>query len=112
MWPERTPVSGSRGSNHSSGSCVLPERSFISFAGSLLGSDRDTDRHAVDPRVALPVSVQHFAGKAIGGAVGAVTASSFRGSVWAFGVAVLLIGLLFAVCGLREVLTDTRPLRW
>jgi uncharacterized membrane protein YgaE (UPF0421/DUF939 family) len=46
---------------------------------------------------ALPGSVQHFAGTAIGAAVGAVTATYFRGNVWAFGVAVLLIGLLFAV---------------
>jgi uncharacterized membrane protein YccC len=46
---------------------------------------------------ALPVSVQHFAGTAIGAAVGAVTATYLHGSVWTFGIAVLLIGLLFAV---------------
>src|SRR6266853_450761 len=46
---------------------------------------------------ALPVSVQHFAGTAIGAAVGAVTATYLQGSVWTFGIAVLLIGLLFAV---------------
>jgi uncharacterized membrane protein YccC len=46
---------------------------------------------------ALPVSVQYFAGTAIGAAVGAVTATHFRGSVWAFGVVVLFIGLLFVV---------------
>jgi len=45
----------------------------------------------------LPVSVQHFAGTAIGAAVGAVTATYFHESVWAFGVAVLVIGLLCAV---------------
>ncbi|HKN33686.1 MAG TPA: FUSC family protein [Terriglobales bacterium] len=46
---------------------------------------------------ALPVSVQYFAGTAIGAAVGAVTATYFSESVWAFGVAVLIIGLLCAV---------------
>ena len=46
---------------------------------------------------ALPVSAQHFAGTAIGAAVGAVTATYLHGSVWTFGIAVLLIGLLFAV---------------
>ncbi len=46
---------------------------------------------------ALPVSVQHVAGTAIGAAVGAVTATYLHGGVWTFGVAVLLIGLLFAV---------------
>src|SRR5713101_2113638 len=46
---------------------------------------------------ALPVSAQHFAGTAIGAAVGAVAATYLRGSVWTFGIAVLLIGLLFAV---------------
>ena len=45
----------------------------------------------------MPVSVQHFAGTAIGAAVGAVTAIYFHESVWAFGVAVLVIGLLCAV---------------
>jgi uncharacterized membrane protein YgaE (UPF0421/DUF939 family) len=45
----------------------------------------------------LPVSVQHFAGTAVGAAVGALTATYFRESVWAFGVAVLIIGLLCAV---------------
>ena len=44
----------------------------------------------------LPVSVQHFAGTAIGAAVGAVTATYFHGNVWAFGGAVLIVGLLFA----------------
>ncbi len=46
---------------------------------------------------ALPVSVQHFGGTAIGAAIGASIASYFRGSVWAFGVAVLLIGLICTV---------------
>jgi uncharacterized membrane protein YgaE (UPF0421/DUF939 family) len=46
---------------------------------------------------ALPVSAQYFAGTAVGAAVGAVTATYFGESVWAFGVAVLIIGLLCAV---------------
>src|SRR6202795_1814096 len=46
---------------------------------------------------ALPVSVQHVAGTAIGAAVGAVTATYLHGSVWTFGIAVLLIELLFGV---------------
>jgi uncharacterized membrane protein YgaE (UPF0421/DUF939 family) len=45
---------------------------------------------------ALPVSVQRFAGTAIGAAVGAMTATYFPGSVWAFGIAVLLVGILCA----------------
>src|SRR5438270_13142867 len=45
---------------------------------------------------ALPISVQRFAGTAIGAAVGAVGATYFRGSFWAFGVAVFLIGVLCA----------------
>jgi uncharacterized membrane protein YccC len=45
---------------------------------------------------ALPVSVQRFAGTAIGAAVGAATASYFPGSVWAFGIAVFLVGILCA----------------
>jgi uncharacterized membrane protein YccC len=47
-------------------------------------------------RAALPVSAQHFAGTAIGAAVGAVTAS-FHQSVWSFGVAVFIIGMLCVV---------------
>jgi uncharacterized membrane protein YccC len=47
--------------------------------------------------VALPVSVQYFAGTAIGAAVGAVTATYFYGNVWAFGVSVFIIGLLCVV---------------
>jgi len=43
---------------------------------------------------ALPISLQHFAGTAIGAAAGAVTAACFSASVWSFGVAVFLIGLL------------------
>jgi len=42
---------------------------------------------------ALPVSVQRFAGTAIGAAVGAATATYFPGSVWAFGIAVFLVGI-------------------
>ena len=45
----------------------------------------------------LPVSVQHFAGTAVGAAIGAVTATYFPESVWAFGVAVLMIGVLCAL---------------
>ncbi|MFZ3210118.1 MAG: FUSC family protein [Terriglobales bacterium] len=46
---------------------------------------------------ALPISVQRFAGTVMGAAVGAVAATYFAGSVWAFGVAVLLIGIVCAV---------------
>lgn len=46
---------------------------------------------------ALPVSVQYFGGTAIGAAVGAVTATYFSGNVWAFGVAIFIIGLLCVV---------------
>src|ERR1700737_3605415 len=45
---------------------------------------------------ALPISVQSFAGPAIGTAVGATTATYFRGSLWTFGITVLLIGILCA----------------
>jgi uncharacterized membrane protein YccC len=45
---------------------------------------------------ALPVSVQRFAGTALGCAAGAVTASYFRGNPWAFGAAIFLIGMLCA----------------
>src|SRR5260370_38791459 len=45
---------------------------------------------------ALPISMQHFAGTGIGAAFGAVTATYFRGSLWAFGIALFLIGLLCA----------------
>ena len=44
----------------------------------------------------LPVSVQRFAGTAMGSIVGAVTATYFPGNLWAFGAAVLAIGLLCA----------------
>ena len=44
---------------------------------------------------ALPISVQHFAGTAIGATVGALTASYFPQNAWSFGVALFLIGLLF-----------------
>jgi len=43
---------------------------------------------------ALPISMQYFAGTAVGAAVGAVTDSYFHGSAWAFGAAVLVIGML------------------
>ena len=45
---------------------------------------------------ALPVSVQRFAGTAIGAAVGAATATYLPGSVWAFGIAIFLVGILCA----------------
>jgi uncharacterized membrane protein YgaE (UPF0421/DUF939 family) len=48
-------------------------------------------------RAALPISVQSFAGTAIGAAVGAATATYFRGSIWAFGISIFLIGILCAV---------------
>jgi uncharacterized membrane protein YgaE (UPF0421/DUF939 family) len=43
---------------------------------------------------ALPVSVQYVAGTAVGAAVGAVADVYFPDSVWAFGVAAFIIGLL------------------
>jgi uncharacterized membrane protein YccC len=46
---------------------------------------------------ALPISVQRFAGAAIGAAVAAAAATYFPGSVWAFGVAIFVIGVLCAV---------------
>jgi uncharacterized membrane protein YccC len=46
---------------------------------------------------ALPVSVQRFAGTAIGAAVGAATVTFFGGSFWTFGIAVFLVGILCAV---------------
>jgi uncharacterized membrane protein YccC len=45
---------------------------------------------------ALPISIQRFAGTLVGAIVGAGAATWFRGSLVAFGVAVLLIGLLCA----------------
>jgi uncharacterized membrane protein YccC len=46
---------------------------------------------------ALPISVQRFAGTGIGAAVGAVAATWFPGNVWAFGMAVFLVGVFCAV---------------
>ena len=43
---------------------------------------------------ALPVAVQYVAGTAVGAAIGAVADVYFHTSVWAFGVAVVLVGLL------------------
>jgi uncharacterized membrane protein YccC len=43
---------------------------------------------------ALPVSVQRFAGTAIGAAVGSATATYFPGNIWVFAAAVFLIGAL------------------
>src|ERR1700756_83261 len=43
---------------------------------------------------ALPIAVQYVAGTAVGAAVGAVTGIYFHASVWTFGVAVILVGLV------------------
>jgi uncharacterized membrane protein YgaE (UPF0421/DUF939 family) len=45
---------------------------------------------------ALPISAQRFAGTAIGAAVGAAGDTWFDGGLWAFGIAVLLVGLFCA----------------
>lgn len=45
---------------------------------------------------AVPISMQRFAGAAIGAAVGAMAATYFPGSVWAFGLAVFLIEVFCA----------------
>jgi uncharacterized membrane protein YccC len=47
---------------------------------------------------ALPISVQYFAGTAVGAAAGAVADTYFHGNVWAFGAAVFVIGLLGLAC--------------
>jgi uncharacterized membrane protein YccC len=46
---------------------------------------------------ALPISAQRFAGTALGALVGAVTGTYFQQSLWVFGVAVFLIGVLCAI---------------
>jgi len=46
---------------------------------------------------ALPISLQRFVGTAIGAAIGAVSVAYFGDSLWVFGLAVLLIGLVCAV---------------
>jgi uncharacterized membrane protein YccC len=46
---------------------------------------------------ALPISAQRFAGTAIGAAVGAIAVTYFRGSVWPFGMAMFVIGVICAV---------------
>ena len=43
---------------------------------------------------ALPIAVQYVAGTAVGAAVGAVADIYFHASVWTFGVAVVLVGLI------------------
>src|SRR5579872_3500116 len=45
---------------------------------------------------ALPVSLQRFAGTALGAAVGALMVTLMGGSFWTFGLAVFLVGLLCA----------------
>src|SRR5262245_10078019 len=51
---------------------------------------------------ALPISAQHFAGPAMGAAVGALTAIYFGTNGWSFGIAVFAIGLLFALVGIER----------
>ena len=46
---------------------------------------------------ALPVSAQRFVGTAIGALAGVAVATFFRQNLWAFGIAVFLIGVLCAV---------------
>jgi uncharacterized membrane protein YccC len=46
---------------------------------------------------ALPVSVQRFAGTGLGAVAGGATVTFFGGSLWGFGIAVFLIGVLCAV---------------
>jgi uncharacterized membrane protein YccC len=43
---------------------------------------------------ALPISVQRFAGTAVGAALGAVAGTYFPGNIFVFGLCVLLLGLL------------------
>jgi uncharacterized membrane protein YccC len=45
---------------------------------------------------ALPISAHRFAGTALGALVGAVAATYFPQNLWAFGVAIFLIGVLCA----------------
>ena len=45
---------------------------------------------------AMPISVQYFAGTAVGAAVGGWTRAYFRANVLVFGVCVLVIGISFA----------------
>jgi uncharacterized membrane protein YgaE (UPF0421/DUF939 family) len=51
---------------------------------------------------ALPISMQYFVGTGIGAAVGAVTAAYVGESVWAFGMAVFLVGWLCAVLSIER----------
>jgi uncharacterized membrane protein YgaE (UPF0421/DUF939 family) len=46
---------------------------------------------------ALPISVQYVGGTAVGATAGALTDIYFHGSVWAFGAAVVIVGLLSVV---------------
>jgi uncharacterized membrane protein YgaE (UPF0421/DUF939 family) len=43
---------------------------------------------------ALPISMQRFAGTAIGAVVGGTAATYFHGNVWVFGLAVFLLGIV------------------
>ena len=51
----------------------------------------------------LPISMQRLAGTAIGCAAGALADARFPGSVWAFGAAILLVGLLSAATKLDRI---------
>ena len=42
---------------------------------------------------ALPIAAQYIAGTAVGAAVGAATDTYFHASIWAFGAAVVVVGL-------------------
>ena len=48
-------------------------------------------------KAALPVFVRYFAGTAAGAAIGAVMDIYLRGSLWAFGLAILVVGMLCAM---------------
>src|SRR5262249_45143152 len=48
------------------------------------------------PAAVLSISVQRFAGTALGAVAGAIVATNYRGSVIAFGVTVFALGLLCA----------------
>ena len=50
----------------------------------------------------LPISLQRFAGTAIGATIGALTVTLIGGSFWAFGLAVFLAGLLCIVLHIEK----------
>jgi uncharacterized membrane protein YgaE (UPF0421/DUF939 family) len=51
---------------------------------------------------ALPIAVQYVLGTAVGAAVGAGTDIYFHASVWSFGAAVVVVGLLCVVLRVRR----------